>query len=242
MTNLDQLTVSRNNQLVQSSYELSLDESRVMELAIAKIKFGEDAPATIDITAHEYGKVFSIDSSNVYRQLNKAAERLYERSIELLNFKGEESKRKFRIVQMCDYFPAEGKISLSFSDGIRPYLKIMKEKGNYTTYRLHQTKMLSSAHSIRLFGLLMQVKTIGKINISLEDLKQAFAVQDKYSTWGAFERRVIKPSVEALTEQTNYEVKYKAIKKGRPVVSIEFTFKVKDQLSFDYYNESQLNA
>jgi len=235
MANSDQLTVSRNNQLVQSSYELTLDESRIVEIAIAKIKFGEDVPSEIEISAQEFGSIFNIDDSNVYKQLKTATERLYERSIELLNFKGHQSKRVFRIVQMCDYLGAEGKVNLSFSDGIKPYLKVMKEKGNYTTYRLHQTRTLTSAHSIRLFGLLMQFKSTGVLYINLPELKHAFALQDKYDTWGAFDRRVIKPSIKALNEQTSYDVKYKPIKEGRPVVAVEFTFKEKSQLSFKYY-------
>ena len=235
MASSDQLTVSRNNQLVQSSYELTLDESRIVEIAIAKIKFGEDVPSEIEISAQEFGSIFNIDDSNVYKQLKTATERLYERSIELLNFKGHQSKRVFRIVQMCDYLGAEGKVNLSFSDGIKPYLKVMKEKGNYTTYRLHQTRTLTSAHSIRLFGLLMQFKSTGLLYINLPELKHAFALQDKYDTWGAFDRRVIKPSIKALNEQTSYDVKYKPIKEGRPVVAVEFTFKEKSQLSFKYY-------
>ncbi|AUZ86162.1 replication initiation protein [Methylophaga nitratireducenticrescens] len=159
--NMDQLTVSRHNQLVQSSYELTLDERRVVELAIAKIKFGEDVPAEITISAQEFGAVFDIDNTNVYRQMRHGVERLYERSIELLNFKGHASKRVFRIVQLCDYMEAEGKIILSFSEAIKPYLKIIKEEGRYTTYRLHQVKSLSSSHAMRLFELLMEWRNRG---------------------------------------------------------------------------------
>lgn len=79
----NELTVTRSNALVESSYYLKLNERRLVEIAIAKIKSGERIPSEIKITAKEYSDTWGVSMDNAFRELRQAERSLYEREIKL---------------------------------------------------------------------------------------------------------------------------------------------------------------
>lgn len=227
------LTVVKSNKVVEASYMLTLAEQRVLLACIAQI----DSTAILsegyrfEITASGMADLAGLDSlSNAYRDLKKAAEKLYERSViiddpDLDN--PQITQRKTRWISSIDYVPGEGKLVLSFSVGIIPYLSQLSKE--FTKYKLMHVARFESVYSIRLYELLVQWSSVGEREIEVEWLKNQFQVEDKYTRLTDLKKRVIDPAVAEINEHSNLWVKYGQRKSGRTITHFQFQFGFKDQ-------------
>jgi plasmid replication initiation protein len=68
---------------------------------------------------------------------------------------------------------------------------------------------------------------MGRFEISLEDFRNELGVPDSYNDLSNLKKRVIQPSLDEITEQTDINVTYENIKSGRAVVGFRFTVKEK---------------
>jgi plasmid replication initiation protein len=103
--------VVKSNYLVEASYKISLNEQRVVLYAISKLDSQGKMPDEITITAQEWLKMFpDIGKEHVHRELKKASDRLWERTIKVVDPK---QTKKFRWVQtQTDYHIGEGRVTL----------------------------------------------------------------------------------------------------------------------------------
>ena len=228
LENQTQLTVVKSNKVIEASYLLSLSEQRVLLSCIAQIDSMTDLTEQykFEVSAAEIVDLVGLDSfSNAYRDLKKAAEKLYDRSVtiedpDINNLKI--TQRKTRWISSIDYIPGEGKLVLSFSSGIIPYIsKLSKE---FTRYKLRHVTRFESVYSIRLYELLIQWISAGEREIEVEWLKKQFQVGNKYSRLGDLKRRVIDPAIAEINKHSNLWVKYGQIKLGRTVTHFHFQF------------------
>ena len=226
--NQTNLTVVKHNHLNQASYKLSLDERRLILSAIALVNPREKMPEEITIHASDYGHQWGMDERNAYEQIKQAKEALYDRSMRIrtIDDKGVEV-RDVRWVDEVAYKDGEGYVKLSFTKKIRPYLSELKS--HFTSYHLTEVKSFKSGHAIRLYELLMQYKKNGWYAESVENLKAIFGVEDSYPLWYEFQRRVIKPSVKEINQETNYTVKYETKRSGRKISHVLFNYILKKQ-------------
>jgi plasmid replication initiation protein len=226
------LTVVKSNKVVEASYMLTLAEQRVLLACIAQI----DSKAELsehfrfEVTASGVADLAGLDSlSNAYRDLKKAAEKLYERSVIIDDPDPDNpqiQQRKTRWISSIDYIPGEGKLALSFSFGIIPYLSQLSKE--FTKYKLMHVARFESVYSIRLYELLVQWSSAGEREIEVEWLKNQFQVEDKYNRLTDLKKRVIDPAVAEINEHSNLWVKYGQRKSGRTVTHFQFQFGLKD--------------
>jgi plasmid replication initiation protein len=90
-----------------------------------------------------------------------------------------------------------------------------------------------SAHSIRLYELLMKFNSTGERVIYLDDFKSALGISSKYPHFRDLNKWVIKPALTELNKQSDLIIKYETIKKGRSVAALSFEFKQSAQLKMD---------
>lgn len=213
---------------------LSLAEQRVLLACIAQI----DSKAVLtdqyrfEVSAGEIVDLAGLESfSNAYRDLRKAAEKLYERSIVIDDPDPDNpqiTQRKMRWISSIDYVPGEGKLVLSFSFGIIPYLSQLSKE--FTRYKLKHVARFESVYSIRLYELLVQWSGAGQREIEVEWLKKQFQVEEKYGRLGDLKKRVIEPAVAEINEHSNFWVTYGQRKVGRIVTHFQFQFGLKGKL------------
>jgi plasmid replication initiation protein len=198
-----------------------LNERRLIEIAIAQIKKGEEVPKLLTITVDHFATVFPQQVGSAYKNLQRATENLQRQQITILN--PEENKRGvFAWVDGCIYHDRTGTVELSFTCWVKPYLQDLRK--NFTTYRLLDLQRLRSANAIRLYELLMQYKSTGVRYDTLNELKCLLGIEGKYKEWRDFKRRVLEPSVKNINESSNWQVRYKIKKKGRAIGGIVFSF------------------
>lgn len=227
------LIVVKSNKVVEASYMLSLAEQRVLLACIAQI----DSKAVLtdqyrfEVSAGEIVDLAGLESfSNAYRDLRKAAEKLYERSVIIDDPDPDNpqiTQRKTRWISSIDYVPGEGKLVLSFSFGIIPYLSQLSKE--FTKYKLKHVARFESVYSIRLYELLVQWSAAGQREIEVEWLKKQFQVEEKYGRLGDLKKRVIEPAVAEINEHSNFWVTYGQRKVGRVVTHFQFQFGLKSK-------------
>lgn len=212
---------------------LTLAEQRVLLACIAQI----DSRAILtenyrfEITASGVADLAGLENlTNAYRDLKKAAEKLYERSVIIEDPDPDNpqiTQRKTRWISSIDYVPGEGKLVLSFSVGIIPYLSQLSRE--FTKYKLKHVARFESVYSIRLYELLVQWSSAGEREIEVEWLKRQFQVAEKYDRVVDLKKRVIDPAVEEINQHSNLWVKYGQRKSGRQITHFQFQFGLKDK-------------
>jgi len=223
------ILVTKSNNLIQATYRLTLQEQRLILGCIAKINSRDETPKTMKLTAREYADNFKISISDAYKDIYSAADKLYDRSIEI---KTPGAVTKFRWIQkQVNYEKGGGEIEITWSDDIFKYISQLKEQ--FTSYKLKHVSNLQSIHSIRIYELLMQWRKTGKLIIEVEKLRELLGLKDKYPTFKGFNQRVILMAINELNLRSDLTITMKTIKKGRVVYAIEFNFKINDQMKMD---------
>lgn len=224
-------TVVQANALVEASYSLNLDEQRIIITAISKIDArGDDLTSRLTISAYEYAELWGLNINAAYQQLKDATARLFERKITVINAQDDSGVQldELRwIYRRAVYHEREGKVSLSFSPDLKPYLCNLKEK--FTMYHLSDVSGLKKVYSIRLFELLKQYFEVGGRWISVEKFRAILELNDKYKKFAELKRWVITPAIKELNQKTKYNISFSAEKKGRAVVKLWFDIKLKEK-------------
>lgn len=212
---------------------LTLAEQRVLLACIAQIDTKQTLTENyrFEVTASGVADLAGLENlSNAYRDLKKAAEKLYERSVIIDDPDPDNPQittRKTRWISSIDYVPGEGKLVLSFSVGIIPYLSQLSRE--FTKYKLKHVARFESVYSIRLYELLVQWSSAGEREIEVEWLKHQFQVGDKYERVVDLKKRVIDPAVKEINEHSNLWVKYGQRKSGRTITHFQFQFGLKGE-------------
>ena len=66
---------------------------------------------------------------------------------------------------------------------------------------------------------------MGGFQISLDDLFEQLGLPESYRRIGNLKDRVINPSLDEITANTDIDLTYENVKKGRSVVGFKFTVK-----------------
>ncbi len=220
--------VTKANALIEASYNLTLNEQRLILACAAKLDGRKPMPrdAVFVLAADEFVDLFGSDPRNAYAEMEEAATKLYERDIRRIEGS---TRKRLRWVYMAEYKKGEGKVRLGFSPEIAPYLTMLHKR--FTSYRLEDVAKLRSAYAIRLFEMLVQFADTGVFLISVADFKQRLGIEEKYDRFSNLKARVIDPAVKDLVAKTSLDVSWKGHKAGKTVDRLEFRFSEKSQLS-----------
>jgi len=220
------LTVVKSNELIKASYVLSLTEQRLILSAIAQIDSSSELSHQycFKIHAHEICDLMSVDRKNAYRDLKKAADKLWQREI-LLD--GQSDKLRW-IYRRAAYESEGGVVSIYFSPDILPYLSSLR--ANFTKYKLEYISKFKSSYSIRIYELLVQWTSKGTREVSLDWLKESLQIEDKYSSIKNFKSRVLQPAIDDINNHSNLWVTVGQRKCGRTITHLQFQFGLKAEL------------
>ncbi len=213
--------VTKSNELITASYNLSLNEQRLILACASQVDSRKHLIKNnkFSITVKEFSELFRSGTESSYTELKETADNLFERSI--IQIKGA-SRYKMRWIYLAKYIEKEGRIEVGFSPEICPYLSSLKKK--FTTYKLSEIADLKSGYSIRLYEMLMQFKSTGILVISLEDFRERLGLGTKYPRFDNFKKNVIEKAVQEISIKTNYDVEYEVEKRGRTVKNLHFSF------------------
>ena len=222
----DDLVVVKDNNIINSSYRLTLVEQRIILGCISKIdstkEFSDEDGFTIHVSEIE-DLVTEGQLTSLYNQIKLGTNRLYERSIRL----NDDDTDLVRWIYRRTYNDTEGSVTLYFTRNVLPYLTQLR--GNFTKYKLQYVSKFKSTHSIRIYELLVQWLSKGTREVEIDWLKKTLGVEDKYTRTNNFIERVVKRSTDDINTHSNISVTFGTRKTGRRVTHIQFKFDVKEQ-------------
>lgn len=220
------LLVYKSNYLVNASYKLTLNEQRIILLAISKLDSREQYHSkTIQIKSDEFCKRFSVKKSDFYNTINLTLDSLFSRVVRIRN---DEIKHEFRFISSKKYYNNLSYFEITFSNEIMDYLIDLKD--NFSKYNLKHVVNFKNKHSVRVYELLNEFsyKNIKKRVITIEELKECLNLKNEYSRFNSFRESVIDKAVNEINKYTNISVKYNKIyNSNKSVEAIEFVFSFK---------------
>ena len=222
--------VVKDNSLINASYSLGLVEQRIMLLAIVEAREtgqGIDTDTFLEVHAQHYADRFDINVNNAYSMLSEATQTLFNRQVTYTvhdEKRNKPEKRVVRWVSGISYVEGAGVVKLRFAPEVVPLITRLEK--NFTSYELEQVKNLNT-YATRLYEILASWRSVGKVTITLEELRNNLGLIDEYSRLEAFKRRVLDLAVSQINEYTNIKAQYEQHKNGRVITGFTFKFKVK---------------
>ena len=227
----ENMLVVKDNALIGASYNLDVVEQRLILLAIVEAREtgkGINANDALTVHASSYIEQFKVERHTAYTVLKEASRDLFSRQFtyQELSKKGNITTITSRWVSQIGYTEDEASVQLIFSPAVVPLITRLEER--FTSYELSQVAKLGSKYAMRLYELLIAWRSVGKLQIELQDLRNKLGLSaNEYKAMGDFKRNVLDLALTQLNEHTDISVKYEQHKKGRVISGFTFRFKVK---------------
>lgn len=170
----------------------------------------------------------------IYKEISEFAERIVGKKIKfptnvLLNGKALPGFITwFSSIAPCYNDDDEVSLKFRFNPDLKPFLLKLNQ---YVRINLSEVAGLNSFYSLRLYQIFKAnlakrskyVKTVSTV-YALTELRNLFDAKKKYDAYKYFNRDIISKAVNEINVKTQLFVRYKALRTGRKVTHIEFTF------------------
>lgn len=225
--------VVKSNALIETSYQLSVNEQRIILSCISQVR--RDEPITdqimYSISASEFSTLCGSNIKSSYAELKTAALKLNDRRVRITKHpNGKGARKKILVtgwVQSVEYADGEGLVNLRFNHDILPYLTELKQC--FTSYKLKNIVRMSSAYGARLYEMLLQWKDLGEREISIEWIRHTLQLENKYQQMSDFKKRVLSPAMNDINNNSDLWVKWEQKKTGLKVTHLKFKFGFKEE-------------
>jgi plasmid replication initiation protein len=228
--------VTKSNELIESTYKLSLQEQRILLVMASKVQPNDETLKTYRFRARDFIEIIgNKPGTGFYSYLKDIVNGLQTK---VLTIKKDGKQRNYNWVITSIYEDNEGYITLQFHPELKSFFLQLKEK--FTTYQLENVVRLNSGYSIRIYELLKQYEKIKRRKMLIEELRHFLAIEPtKYKQYGHFKSKVLLVAQNEINEKTDIQFEFIEIKTGRKVTGIEFIIKSNNYKEFS--NTKQLS-
>ena len=254
LNDLEKRKVVEHNSLITSIAKMDKTPLKMFELAVSCIDT-ENPPKdnTVYLSKTDLFAFFKVSDNDKHSRFKQAVEKMQKQAFFQIK---EEAGKGFKFksivpipyVEWTDY---NDEVKIEFHREIMPYLINLKK--NFTQHALSDIAELNSKYSIILYRWLSmnynqyehysykggrrveQVEAYRNPTISMEELRIMTDTVNEYKDFRNFEKRILKNSIEEITEHTSFNVTYDKVKKGRSIDSIVFHITKKRQADDNSY-------
>ena len=214
------------NRVAECFRGMSLDEKRLFIMATPLARTTKiSSNDRVFISSSDFSKECGIDLSTAYTALEVATDRLFTRFFGYTTTEG--NRVKIRWVNKVVYLAGQGGTELYFTDEVLLLLREFDALNPYTKYKKEVVLRLKKDYSLDFYHLAKKHQTMGSFQISLDELYEQLGLPESYRRIGNLKDRVIKPSLDEITSNTDIDLNYENIKRGRSVIGFKFTVKEK---------------
>ena len=216
--------VVMQNNIQECFKSMNIDEKRMLILAspIARTTHATEKDS-IMITAEEFARECGIKTHSAYTQLETASRNLLKRNFSYTNDRGKRVLSNWVID--CTY--EDGGIAIRFPEIVLLMLTEFDKLNPYTKYKKDIVLSLKKDYSFDLYHLAKKYQAMGGFQISIDELFEQLGLPESYRRIGNLKDRVIKPSLDEITANTDIDLSYENVKRGRSVVGFKFTVREK---------------
>lgn len=217
--------IRKANTLVEGKYHFSIWETRVFTKMLTLISKDDADFKEYRIFLKDVVQDFELKDKNAYAWIKRGAEGLAKKEIRVIRQTPEGEKEFMTHIAIgVESFTKNGNyVDISFHPRMKPFL--LQLQSQFLMYDVENITKLQSFYSIRIYELLKQYERIGKRSISVQELKAMLAIENKYTHYGHFKKRIIVQAQEDLEKSTDITFTFKEVKHGRQVVSLTFFIK-----------------
>lgn len=234
----NEFTVSKDKQIIDAAYNLTLVELRIILANISTInplsKITRDM--VFFLSPEEYSIFFGVSENTARKELKQGAETLFNREIKVFNVNDDGKKTgtthrwlSAKIKEEEDSGvikeKGDGVVGIQFSEEIIPFLTNIKPP--FSTYKLREVSKMKSVNSIRIYELMIQYKLYKKRTIPLDALREFLMTGTKYPRYYDFKKNILESAKKEINKLSDINISIKEIKKGTTVTSLVFSFKYK---------------
>ena len=220
--------------MVFARYSLTPTELRIFVLLLSMIKKSDTQFKTYQIPVDFF---YEPGRGSGYQAIIEAQTRLASRVIE---FYDKEKRRWISrpLMGECSYTSGEAYVQCAFNTYMVPYL--LQLKGNFTLSKRNHLEPLSSQYyAFRIYQILRSKIKYGGCTLTIETLRHLFHLENKYSQWTDFKKRVLDVAQERLRE-TDIQFEYAANRVGRSVKTVDFIITSEPELiQLDVFEEAE---
>lgn len=229
--------VFQHNNLVEARYDLTLQEKRMILIALSKIKPEDIKLGYVSFDVRELCDLCGIVGESAYSELKKVTKRLRERTIEITDL-DQKTLTQIGWVDRIVYRNKEGCVDIRFHELLEKFL--IELQANFTAIPLSQTLGLSSAYAIRLFELLKQYERIGRREISVEELRSNLGLSKNILIkYNDFKKCVLDISIREINTKTDMFVEFAEIKSSRKITDLIFQIRKNNLLQLEQKKEAK---
>ena len=232
--------VQKSDPLVlMRSVPFTLGELKILDTYISRINAADDTRRTVIFTKEEYEELMGITCAN-YRALQKHTKGMLGKVVELQM--PNKDYLQFVLFTKAYYHKDEyGKpiIEITCSEEAKDLFFCINQY-HYFKYALENVISLTRKASYLLYVYIRANRYRGEWDVSLDELRDTVLDckgQESYQEYKIFKNRVLDPAVEEVNKKTDCHFEYEAVKRGRRVAKIKFTYlaeeQIDGQLSFD---------
>ena len=216
----DEHWVTKHNELVQSTYQLSLQQQRILLIIASRIQPKDENFKLYRFNTKDIIDILGLSttSGSYYSQIKTIVNDLQTKT---LTIKTKDRETNLSWVITSDYFPKQGVFQVELHPKLKPYFLQLKDK--FTKYRLENVLRLSSSYSIRMYELLKQYEGIGVRKFEVDELKELLAIEPgKYKQYGHFKSKILLHAQEQIEKHTDLRFEFNELKTGRKITRLEF--------------------
>lgn len=212
------------NDIIKGKQSMTLQVARLIRLLITQVvKEDKDLKIyTCKIT--DLAEFLDIPRNNLYRDIQDICESAMKSVVYIGTGNPKHAWKMFHWVSTAEY-DGNGTLTLRLSDEIKPY--VLELEKWFTQYQLKNILEFKSYYSIRLYEILKCED--GKyrnerdcIEFSINELKQFFDCENKYSAFKDFRKNVLEVAIKEINEKSDIHVDISYKKSSRAVTSAIF--------------------
>jgi plasmid replication initiation protein len=240
MAKLDvkKLYVTQDNKLLEGAYSATLDEMRLLYLALVQIDSKKVQPDGLyTLYPADFEKMFGVHPSHTHQQLKKAADSLGSKPI--ITYEWDEKKKRLDKVKRFwfssiryDASDNTADVTIRFSPDVVPYLYDLKKE--FTQVDFEHVSRLDTPFAFRLYSWLVKFRNLARNSrqngiietdpFEIDWMKERTGLVGKYEEYRFFKRDVLVPAIERINANTDISVSWQPVKVGRSVTAIKFFY------------------
>jgi len=194
--------VVQANKVNLARHDLTSVQKKLVALVYSKVRIEDDDFHEYEFQRQDVARALNREKDNDYGWLKDECKKLLKQVMAVPNPADPDGWTLSVFFTDITYSPKSGTVAFRLAPKLKPYF--LKLKGEYTIIPLPAVMRLSGKYALRLLDIVMQwwslIEMKGKhsIVLSLDDLRVAFELIDKYRQVGEFRRVVIDRAVLEL--------------------------------------------
>ena len=239
---MKEIVIAQDNRLTTSRYELTLIEKRIFYYIVKEVRSKYNTgqrdlfdDLILNIKVSELCK--EIHQEDNKKETRKAVEKFRSRSFTYAS----EDDDDWLTCGFINYAHIrKGIAEIQVSHKLMPFL--VELSSQYTAYSLHVAMSLKSKWSQRMYELCQKWQGTDGFRISVDDLRKAFILEDKYNRYALLNERVLQVAKRELKElydigQCDVYFEFTEERKGRTVEMLRFKLFRKNSMNVKTTND-----